>query len=267
MAYSEGMVRVGWAPGLLLAVLTVGCAASDIPAVATPSPAPATATAMPSAMPATLRATPSPTLTASPTADPQPVSWNVRVSRLTIPALDIDSEVSGSRVVPNTSTPPPGCPTPPAGQETLTVPVEGIATPEEALEGLENKAWIFGHSRWQSRPGLFHVLQDIDELLMDGVDRQTGEQVIRQRFVVEGIYLTDNGSGTELVTADGPAEIPAVPTVVLQTSVREDGANKHWLLDREQVLARAINLFEGDLEDPCKYLLLFVIARASQEPP
>ena len=79
--------------------------------------------------------------------------------------------------------------------------------------------------------------------------------------------LTDNGSGTELVIADGPAEIPAVPTVVLQTSVREAGANKHWLLDREQVLSRATNLVEADLEDPCKYLLLFVIARASQEPP
>ena len=192
------------------------------------------------------------------------------MSRLTIPALDIDSEVSGSQVVPDMSTPPPGCPAPPAGQETLTVPTQGIATLEEALEGLENKAWIFGHSRWQSQPGLFHVLQDIDvgdELLIDGVDRRTGEQVIRQRFVVEGIYLTDNGSGTALVIADGPAEIPAVATVVLQTSVREAGANKQWLLDREQVLSRATNLVEADLEDPCKYLLLFVIARASQEPP
>ena len=270
VAYSAGMVRVGWAPGLLLAVLTVGCAASDIPAAATPSPTPATATATPSATAATSAATPSPTLTASPTADPQPVSWNVRVGRLTIPALDIDSEVSGSRTVPDTSTPPPGCPAPPAGQETLTVPAEGIATPEEALEGIENTAWIFGHSRWQSQPGLFHVLQDInigDELLIDGVDRRTGEQVIRRRFVVEGIYLTDKGSGAELVIADDPAEIPAVPTVILQTSVREAGANKQWLLDREQVLSRATNLVEADLEDPCKYLLLFVIARASQEPP
>ena len=183
-----------------------------------------------------------------------------------IPALDIDSEVSGSRTVPNTSTPPPGCPAPPAGQETLTVPAEGIATPEEAFEGLENKAWIFGHSRWQSQPGLFYVLQDIeigDELLIDGVDRRTGQQVIRQRFVVEGIYLTDKGSGAELITADDPTEIPDVPTVILQTSVRESGANKPWLLDREQVLSRATNLVEANLEDHCKYLLLFVIARAS----
>ena len=269
VAYSEGMVRVGWAPGLLLAVLTVGCAASEIPAAAMPSPTPATATATPSATAETSTATPNPTLTASPTADSRPVSWNVRVGRLTIPALDIDSEVSGSRAVPDTSTPPVGCTAPPAGQETLTVPAEGIATPEEAFEGIENKAWIFGHSRWQSQPGLFHVLQDIDigdQLMIDGVDRRTGEQVVRQLFLVDGIYLTDKGSGAELVIAEDPAEIPAVPTVILQTSVREAGANKPWLLDREQVLSRATNLVEGDLEDPCKYLLLFVIARASEEP-
>ncbi len=238
--------------------------ASSVADPTTEASIPPSATPLASATP-TVAAEP-----ATPTADPQPVSWNVRVGRLTIPALDIDSEVSGSRAVPDTSTPPPGCPAPPAGQETLTVPAEGIATPEEAFEGIENKAWIFGHSRWQNQPGLFHALQDIDvgdELLIDGVDRRTGEQVIRQRFVVDGIYLTDRGSGTELIAADDPREIPAAPTVILQTSVREAGANKHWLLGRERVLTRATNLVEADLEDPCKYLLLFVIARASEERP
>jgi hypothetical protein len=260
------MVRVGWVPGLLLAVLTAGCGASDIPSMATQSPTPVIATATPSATPSTLAATstatPSPTLTASPATDPQPVFWNVRASRLTIPALDIDTEVSGSRVVPDTSTPPPGCPATPAGPETQTVPAQGIATPTEALEGLENKSWIFGHSRWQSQPGLFHVLQGInvgDELIIDGVDRGTGEQVARQRFVVESIYLADMDSGAELITADAPT----VPTVVLQTSVREAGENRQWLLDREPLLSRATNLVGADIEDPCKYLLLFVIARAS----
>jgi hypothetical protein len=249
------MVQVGWAPALLLAVLTIGCAASEVPTVTTPSPALTTSIA-----------TPSPTLTASPTADSRPVTWDTRVNRLTIPALGIDSEVFGSRAVPDTSTPPPGCPAPPADQETLSVPAEGIATPEDALQDLDNKAWIFGHSRWQNQPGLFHVLQDADigdELLVDGVDRRTGEQVVRQRFVVEGIYLTDKDSGADLISAEGRAEVPAVPTVILQTSVREAGANRQWLLDREQVLSRASSLVEGDLEDPCKYLLLFVIARAS----
>ena len=258
------MVRVGWAPGLLLALLTIGCAASDVPTVASPSTTPPpTPTSIATPSPT---ATPSPALTASPTATPEPAPWDTRVSRLTIPSLGLDSEVSGSRVVPDTSTPPPGCPAPPAGQETLTVPAQGIATLEEALPGLERTAWIFGHSRWRGEPGLFHALQEIDigaELLIDGVDRRTGEPVMRQRFSVEGVYLADKDSGAELITVGGPGEIPAGPTVVLQTSVREAGASTQWLLDREQVLARTSNLVDGDIEDPCKYLLLFVIARAS----
>jgi sortase (surface protein transpeptidase) len=257
------MKYVAWVSGLVLAaMLTVGCTSSEAPALAVPSATPTPVVAAPSATPTSVVATPSATSTAA----PQPLSWDVRVSYLTIPALGIDSMVSRSLAIPDTSTPPPGCPARPAGQETLSVPAEGIATPEEAFEGLENKAWIFGHSRWQNQPGLFHALQDIevgDELLIDGVDRQTGEQVTSQHFVVEGIYLTDKDSGAKLITASDATEIPDVPTVLLQTSVRESGANKQWLLDREQVLSRATNLVEADLEDRCKYLLLFVIARGS----
>jgi hypothetical protein len=251
-----GMVRARWMLALLLAVFTIGCAASDEAVVATASPPPTASTAAPR-----------PISTASPTIDLQPASWDTRVRRLAIPALGIDSEVSGSEVVLDTSLPPPGCPTPPPGQETLTVPAEGIATPEEAIEGLDNAAWIFGHSRWQNEPGLFHALQGIavgDEILVDGEDRRSGARVTRQSFLVEGIYLTDKDSGAALVAAENPEVAPTVPTVILQTSVREAGADRQWLLDREQVLSRAENLVEGDLEDPCKYLLLFVIARASQ---
>jgi hypothetical protein len=250
------MIRLSWAPGLIFAVLATGCAVSSAPAASSPSPTPSTIAA-PSPTPA-----PSPTQTASPTPDPQPTSWDIRVRHLTIPSIGINAEVSGSQTVPDTSVAPPGCPAPPVGQETLTVPASGIATPEQALQGIENTAWIFGHSRWQSQPGLFHALQGIavgDELLVDGMDRRTGEDAVRQRFVVDGIYLADKESGAALLATDGPT----APTVVLQTSVREAGASKQWLLDREQILARASNVVEGDLEDPCKYLLLFVIARGS----
>jgi hypothetical protein len=142
----------------------------------------------------------------------------------------------------------------------------GIATPEDDLEGLQNKAWIFGHSRWQNQPGLFFRLQDIsvgDELFVDGLDRRTGELVTRRSFVVNSIYLTDIDSGDKLITAESPATIPAKPVVILQTSVREDGANKQWLMNQRQVLARSRNLIEGDINDPCKYLLLFVFALSS----
>lgn len=213
---------------LLVMLLVAGCASSSAPATATPSP-----TAPPAAAVATVTATTSPT--SSPT--PEPLLQDLRVTRLTIPALGIDSEVQLSQAIPDTSTVPPGCPAPPPGQQTLTVPERGIATPEVAFEGLANKAWIFGHSRWQGVPGVLGALEDIDvgdELMVDGVDRQTGAPITGQRYVVEGLYLTDRESGGELVTADGPEEIPPRPLVILQTSVRETGENRPWLLDEEK---------------------------------
>lgn len=146
------------------------------------------------------------------------------------------------------------------------MPEQGVVTPVDTIEGLENKAWIFGHSRWQGQPGILFSLQDLnvgDEVLVDGVDRLTGERLTRRKFVVNGLYLTDIDSGGKLVSAASPADIPARPVVILQTSVREDGANKQWILSRPTVEAKARNLIEGDVNDPCKYLLLFVFAQAS----
>lgn len=244
---------------LLLVLLGAGCSSASTPATPAPSPTGASATAV---------ATATATVAASPTTSPspEPLFQDLQVTRLSIPTLGIDAEVHRSQVIPDTSVVPPGCPAPPAGQQTLTVPERGIATPEVAFAGLENKAWVFGHSRWQGEPGLLAALADInvgDELLVDGVDRQTGAPITGQRYVVEGLYLTDRESGGDLVTADGPAEIPSRPLVILQTSVRESGENRSWLLDEEKLLAKASNLIEGDVDDPCKYLLLFVIARAS----
>lgn len=244
---------------LLVVLLVAGCSSSNTPSTPTSSPTEVLPTVV---------ATVAVTATTSPKAEPTPelLLQDLRVTRLTIPALGIDSEVQLSQAIPDTSTVPPGCPAPPPGQQTLTVPERGLATPEVAFEGLENKAWVFGHSRWQGVPGVLGALEEInvgDELTVDGVDRQTGAPITGQRYVVEGLYLTDRESGGELVTADGPAEIPSRPLVILQTSVRETGENRSWILDQEKVLAKASNLIEGDVDDPCKYLLLFVIARAS----
>jgi hypothetical protein len=188
---------------------------------------------------------------------------DIKATRLTIPVLNIDAQVQPSRTVPDTTVAPPGCPPRPPDQDTLTVPNQGIATPTDNLEGFENKAWIFGHSRYQGTAGIFFSLQEIypgDELFIDGVDRATGEQVTHQRYVVDGIYLADTFSGDKLITNDGPASIPKQPMVILQTSVREDGAGKQWILNQQKLLAKAKNVVEGDLNDPCKYLLLFVFA-------
>lgn len=195
----------------------------------------------------------------TPTETPRPVV-EVRASRLRIPRLGIDAPVQASQVVPDTSGPTPGCPPPEPGGETLTVPEQGIATPEAPIEGLENKVWVFGHSRWLGVPGLFFSLQDLgpgDEVVVDGFDRASGAAVTGLRFVVGNLYLTDTVSGTQLVLPEGGSPPPR-PVVYLQTSVREDGPGKAWILDRAKVMAKARTLIEGDLNDPCKYLLLFV---------
>ena len=250
---------------LVIATLAAGCGTASNEA---PQPAASPQPTIPAASATTLP-TSGPAESATPTASPTPTetraAWDMRVRRLRIPALGIDAEVVGSEVVSNTSSAPPGCPTPEPGSTTLTVPNEDIATPEEAFEGLENTAWLFGHSRWQGEPGLFYALQDLaigDEIVVDGEDRATGAVVNRQRFVVEGIYLADKESGGDLVTAESSEEVRTVPTLVLQTSARGSG-DRQWLLDQEQIMARAENLVAGDLDDPCKYLLLLVVAEAS----
>jgi len=217
---------------------------------------------------ATPESTASPTVTPPPTASPAPTTaagggMDIRATRLQIPVLGIDAEVHASHEVPDTSPMPPGCPAKPPGQTTLTVPADGIATPEETFAGLERKSWIYGHSRWLGVPGLFFGLQSLnigDELFVDGVERDSGTPVSGRRFVVEGLFLADTASGGSLVTAE---QATPTPQVILQTSVRERGEGKAWILDRETLLQKSVNVVEGDLEDPCKYLLLFVVASAS----
>ena len=219
--------------------------------IATPPP---TATATP--------APPTETPTPEPTATPTIVREDIRATHLTIASAGIDSDVQAAPTVPYVYVPDPGCPSGPEDSDTVTVPESGIATPQDEIEGLENKAWIFGHSRWAGVPGVFYSLQDVsmgDEVVIDGVDRQSGEAVTGERFVVDGIYLSDVDSGDAFLSnPDG--QIPPRPEVVLQTSVRERGADKAWILDRETLLAKADNVVQGDLNDPCKYLLLFITA-------
>ncbi|MGE3962360.1 MAG: hypothetical protein AB7F65_11835 [Dehalococcoidia bacterium] len=212
--------------------------------------------------------TPVPTATPAPTstAPPPPLALEIRATRLRIPSLGIDAEVQGSEIVPYTGTVPAGCTPPPPDTTTLTVPSQGIATPDETWAGIERKSWIFGHSRWQGEPGLLFALQWIsvgDELYVDGYDRLTGVPVSGRRFVVDALYLSDTESGSAVVNASSPDEIPSEAQVILQTSVRERGAGKAWILDREVVTSKAITTVEGDLDDPCKYLLLFVVASAA----
>lgn len=258
--------------GLLLGVALLAVACGGTPRGANDSAPPSpSATAIGPANTSTTPQTGTPTATPSATTSPRPSTSptprtdrvDLRASRLAIPSLGIDAPVGPSYEIPDTAPPTPGCPPRPPGGTTFTVPSQGIVTPVERFEGLENKAWIFGHSRWQGQPGLFFSLQDIDvgdTLVVGGLDRTSGESVPARTFVVDGLFLTDLDAGAKLVTAASPTEIPPAPIVILQTSVREDGADRPWILDRQKVMAKSQNLVEGDLNDPCKYLLLFVFA-------
>jgi len=258
------MIRAGWLLCLLL-LSSIGCADSNALSTGTSTSTPP-ASAVPATSTASATVTATLEATEAPTATPEPVVQDLRVTHLRIPGAGIDVSVQGSQAIPDTRPAAPGCPAKAPGGSTWSVPQQGVATPELAYEGLENKAWIFGHSRWGNVPGVLFVLEDLelgDELFVDGVDRTTGEEVAGQRYEVEGIYLSDTATGGRLVVTDGPGEIPDAPTVILQTSARESGAGKQWLLDQEKVLAKATNILEGDMDDPCKYLLLFVIARST----
>lgn len=243
-----------------VAWLAIACGSiEDAPASVLSTPT-ATATGSAQAVP-TLEAPVEATFEATEPAPAPPVQ-DIRATWLRIPSAGIDAAVGESQVIPTTAAPPPGCAPPPPGQTTLTVPPQGIVTPVDSFEGLEGRAWIFGHSRWQGQPGLLFALAGVragDEVLIDGLDRQTGEAVVGRRYVVESLYLTDRDSGRALVTGAAAA----APSVILQTSVRESGEGRPWIFDRGSLLASATNLVEGDLDDPCKYLMLFVVARAA----
>ena len=281
-----------WILTAIAAAVLVACGSSDEPVALS-----ATISTQPTETPRSA-ATPTPTdvpLTPSPTATPvpQPDIW---ASRLAIPSLGIDAVVQESEVVPVTNTggggggsgsrTPLQCTSPPetgsffqvtatveaeatpesGGATTFSVPSSGIATPRDAFDHLRNRSWIFGHSRWQGVPGLFFVLPGIevgDELFLDGVDRLTGEPIENQRFVVTGIYLSDTADGAALVSGEDIGASGAA-LVILQTSVRERGENRPWILDRDTVLAKAENVVRGDIDDPCKYLLLFVVAELEE---
>jgi len=204
-----------------------------------------------------------PTATALPPPTPTPVivRRDIFADHLVIPSLKIDARVQPSQTIPYVDSPLPGCPGDTKNTETLVVPTSGVATPAKGEDGLENKAWIFGHSRYLGAPQTFFALQNInigDDVIVDGTDRQTKARLTNQRFVINRIVITDADKGGELLGTDSIEQMPHIPQVILQTSVRESGAGKQWIFDRDRLTAKAQTVVDGDINSPCKYLLLFV---------
>jgi hypothetical protein len=214
------------------------------------SPVPAT-----TAVPAVVAPPPTPT--------PVIVRRDIFADHISIPALKLDAPVQPSQTIPYVDSPLPGCPGDTRNTETVVVPTSGVATPAKAEDGLENKAWIFGHSRYLGAPQLFFSLQNInigDEVIVDGTDRQTKERLTHQRFIVNRIVIADADTGGDLIGANSPDQMPHMPQVIQQTSVRESGPGKQWIFDRARLTGKAQVAVQGDINDPCKYLLLFVFA-------
>ena len=162
-----------------------------------------------------------------------------------------------------------GCPPHYVDGPSLAAPDYGIATPNQPIEGVENKVWIFGHSRWQGVETDFHRLEDLnlgDQVIIDGTDRQTGQQYSNLVFTMTHLYLADQDAGSDLIKAPSEEAVPIRPEVVINTSARENGVGKAWILDQSKVLSKAENLVQGDLADPCRYLELWIVAEASWNP-
>lgn len=160
------------------------------------------------------------------------------------------------------------------GESDLRDDSKGVFTPKDNLLGLENKSWIFGHSSHQYVPGkhtpdLLYDLADLnigDEIYIDGVDRENKFDLGRLRYVVSRIVLIDK-SGALHVLGNPNGKIPNVPRLLIQTSVRQDKPGADWLppIPKEVLEKKAEVIVEGDIDDPAKYLLLFVMANLSSE--
>lgn len=142
-------------------------------------------------------------------------------------------------------------------QKVPVVSDHGGVTPDFKVLSMENKIWIFGHSSWQGVPQDLYRLQDInkgDEVVIDVQERETQKRYDNLKFTIQDLVLTDTDGGTDLLNS---GEAPIFPYLMMQTSVREDGVGKKWILNRDLLMSKARVLIEGDIDDPTKYLLLF----------
>lgn len=142
----------------------------------------------------------------------------------------------------------------------LSVPDFGIATPPEGIDNLPNVTWIYGHSSYKGEKGIFASLDRLeigDPVYLDGRIEGSSQKFKGIRFLVDNFYLADKESGRKLTAhINNTSE---KPVLLMQTSVREDKSQK-WLFKKEDIISKTTNTIDGDVDDPDKYILLFVSA-------
>jgi len=142
----------------------------------------------------------------------------------------------------------------------VSVPDVGIATPPPKIDNLPRVTWVYAHSFINGEKGTFVNLNHLsvgDQIFINGHDEEGRADVYNYTYEVGGFFLADKESGGKLASEFNKSEEGEI--LLLQTSVRENGSKK-WLIPKNEILGKAINVVEGDLEDPSRYLLLFVIA-------
>ena len=142
----------------------------------------------------------------------------------------------------------------------LSVPDFGIATPPEGIDNLPNVTWIYGHSSYKGKKGVFATLDSLeigDSVYLDGKLEGSSQEFKGIRFLVDNFYLADKESGRKLSAhINNTSE---KPVLLIQTSVRENNSQK-WLFKKEDIISKTINTIDGDVDDLNKYILLFVSA-------
>lgn len=143
-------------------------------------------------------------------------------------------------------------------------PPEGIATANNVLgRGNNNTIWIYGHSRLNGIPQTFYGLQDLkpgEKIVIDGDDITRDRILEGLEFEVEDRVLGDMTSGEKLIFSGGTR----YPRVVLQTSVRESG-DKPWIFNRVKIENSTVSIIEDSVDNPSKYLLLFIVLKPTPE--
>lgn len=151
----------------------------------------------------------------------------------------------------------------------LDVPEQGIATPNGSIGKTDiNNIWIYGHSRWKGAPQILYSLENINLGDLITIDGQiiSQQKTLRFDFAVEQILLEDRDSAVKEING----EKSDLPRLIIQTSVRENGTDsagnaKPWIFNRNAIEKKTQSKIEGDINDPSKYLFLFVIANPTEE--
>ncbi len=168
------------------------------------------------------------------------------IEKLSIQAVDVDSH-----------------------EHAYSTPDHSLATNSDDPNYLSGKLFVFGHSQWLSEPQIFHRLQDIqkeDKVIIDGIDRKTGQNLGELNFSIDSIYIADENSVNALIFES----YTNTPRLFLLTTLRDYNPkinSYNYLLDINRLIPKSTVAFqEGTLDNLVnQHLYLLVTGSLSEE--